>query len=79
MSKLLQFRCPKCCRVLFKVEEGAEELSYRDKGMRFYKGKNGKMIVECSKCLIISEVTPHGLVEFKTATQNAGVQVPVLR
>ncbi|HAG51717.1 MAG TPA: hypothetical protein DCL42_10360 [Deltaproteobacteria bacterium] len=71
MAKLLQFRCPKCQRLLFKVGQGASILAYRDKDMRFYQGKNNKMIVECSKCFTISEVTRDGLVEFKKPVEAA--------
>jgi hypothetical protein len=76
MAKLHQFRCPKCQRLLFKVEAGKEVLDYRDPQMRFFKSKTGKMIVECSKCFRISEVTPDGLKEFtKASIENEGVSV----
>ena len=80
MAKLLQFRCPKCLGLLFKVEEGKITLEYKDPGLQYYRSESGKeIIVECTKCFTISEVTPHGLVQFnKASPQNAGVSLPVL-
>jgi hypothetical protein len=78
MSKLLQFRCPGCHRLLFKVETGKTTCEYQDKDMR-YQHIGKMMIVECSKCKNVLEVTKHGLVEFvpkaEAKAENVGVQV----
>ena len=72
MSKLHQFRCPKCLRLLFKTYEGATNCEYMAAELKHKQAKD-KMIVECTKCFTVLEVVPNGLIEFKAATQDARV------
>jgi hypothetical protein len=47
MNKLLQFRCPKCGRLLFKWREGSNALEYIAPGLSF--SVDGKSVT-CTKC-----------------------------
>lgn len=62
-DKLLQFRCPKCQRLLFKYRIGEDKMDYVSPGITFQKDTNGMMYVNCTKCRIILDWHKEGLTE----------------
>lgn len=69
MSKVIQYRCPCCKRLLIKWETGADKVLYVDFKAQWIKveGKKTQDII-CSKCGTRSEVCSDGLRRIESDT-----------
>jgi len=64
MAKTIQFRCPKCHRLLLKYDIANDEIEYRAIGLFFDSDEKGNTkYLTCNKCYADLEITKQGLVE----------------
>ena len=62
MSNLIQFRCPKCLKLLFKFDKVTGEPEYHVSQFDFYSDEQGNTrYVTCAKCKTECEITKTGL------------------
>lgn len=62
MSKVVQFRCPDCGRLLIKYEKGKTVCMYKAEGLQFIEPEEGKRAgVICTKCNTRLEIAKDGL------------------
>ena len=74
MSKIIQYRCPACSRLLIKWETGSDKVLYFDPQARWVETGEGKRKdIICSKCLTRSEVCCDGLrkIELKPVSDTS--------
>jgi len=63
MSKTIQFRCPKCLRLLLKWEVGSDTLIYKAPRLEIMDTEGNHKKLVCTKCGVWLEITKNGLVE----------------
>jgi len=65
MGRLLQFRCTKCKKLLFKYEIGKSHFNFSLDNLVYMKNVDGnKMFVECPKCKTLSFIEKEGLKNY---------------
>ena len=69
MSKIIQYRCPTCKRLLIKWETGSDKVLYVDYKAQWIKveGQKAQDII-CSKCKTRCEVCSDGLRKIDSDT-----------
>lgn len=79
MSKIIQYRCPDCQRLLIKWETGSEKVLYVDFKARWIEveGRKSKDII-CSKCNTRSEVCSDGLRKLELKPISDTSELPEL-
>ena len=57
MGRMVQYRCPRCNRLLYKHDTDSNQCEYKAPGLE-YKLMKGEMLVQCTKpgCQTISKV-----------------------
>jgi hypothetical protein len=56
MSRTIQYRCCKCRSLMFKHEQGKEEITETGMYAKFRTSPDGKKDVICLKCLIPQKI-----------------------
>lgn len=74
MSQVVQYRCPKCLKLLFKFDRETGKVEYHMSQYAFYKDEQDRAKhVSCPKCKTELEIVKNGMIERPKSIQPIGV------